>query len=424
MSRQGASRSEALSSEELLALVVGRRWFASKEREPEGAQVSAVAHADGDLELVLVEVRFLEGTHETYLLVLGYDDGTPQDALEHPERVRRLAALCGVDTPCATVRPMGVEQSNSSVVLDERHVMKVYRRLEAGPNPELELLRVLGESGFENAPRLTGSLEHRGDPLAAVLVVVTGLVDAAGGGWELAVDSLASGDPQWLLRRARRLGEVTGAMHAVLAASDDPQFAPEQPSAESVGLLAATIDEDISRLSMDVPSLAGTPFGLRLEATRDLVQELGHVGPPGLIARVHGDYHLGQVLWTRAGDWVVIDFEGEPARPLAERRRRTSPLRDVAGMLRSFAYAAGAADLLHGVVAPEAWEWSCRAAFLDGWRATVDPRLLPASEGGFDRLLELFELERLLYELRYELGNRPGWVPIPTAGLERLLEGR
>ena len=416
------TRSEALSSEELLELVVDRRWFASKEREREGARVSAVAHADGGLELALVEVRFLEGTHETYLLPLGFDDGTPVDALERPDLLRRLAALCGVETPCATVRPMGVEQSNSSVVLDEQHVLKVYRRLEAGPNPELELLRVLGESGFANAPRLTGSLEHRGEPLDAVLAVVTGLVEAVGGGWELAVGALASGDPLWLPRRARRLGEVTGSMHTALAATDDPQLAPEQPSAESVGLLAATIDEDVSRLSAEVAGLEGTTLGRRLEAVRDLVQDLGHVGPPGLVARVHGDYHLGQALWTTTEDWVVIDFEGEPARPLAERRRRTSPLRDVAGMVRSFAYAAGAAALLHGVAAPEGWEWSCRAAFLDGWRATVDPRLLPASEGGFERLLELFELERLLYELRYELGNRPDWASIPVAGLERLLE--
>lgn len=416
------SRSEALSSDQLLALVVGRRWFASKGREPEGAHVSAVTHAIGDLELALVEVRFLEGTHETYLLALGFGDDGPQDALERPEHVRRIAALCGVETPCATVRPMGVEQSNSSVVLDERHVLKLYRRLEAGPNPELELLRILGEAGFENAPRLTGSLEHRGDPLAVSLAVVTAFVAAVGGGWELTVGALASGDPDWLPRRAHRLGEVTGAMHAALAATDDVRFAPEQPSAEAVGLLAATVDEDVSRLSADVPGLAGTPLALRLEAVRDLVHDLGHVGPPGLMTRVHGDYHLGQVLWTEAGDWVAIDFEGEPGRSLAERRRRTSALRDVAGMLRSFAYAASGVELLHGVEAPEGWEWSCRAAFLDGWRSTVDPRLLPESEAGFDRLLELFELQKLLYELRYELGNRPDWVAIPAGGLERLLE--
>ncbi len=415
------SRSERLSSDQLLALVQGQRWFAARGRELEGAHVSAIAHADDDLELALVEVRFLEGTHETYLLALGFDAEEPYDALEQPEHARRIAALCGVETPCATVRPMGVEQSNSSIVLDERHVLKLYRRLEAGPNPELELLRLFAEAGFENAPRLNGSLEHRGDPLDTSLAVVTGLVDAVGGGWELTIAALASGDPGWLPQRGYRLGEVTGAMHAALAATDDPQLAPEQPSAEAVGLLAATIDEDVARLSVDALEL-GVSLPLRPEAVRDLVHDLSHVGPPGLVTRVHGDYHLGQVLWTATGDWVAIDFEGEPGRSLAERRRRTSVVQDVAGMLRSFAYAARGVKLLHGVEAPEDWEWSCRAAFLDGWRSTVDDRLLPASEGGFDRLLDLFELQKLLYELRYELAHRPDWVVIPIAGLERLLE--
>lgn len=418
------SRVERLSSDELLGLVAGRRWFATKQREPESAQLAAVAHADDELELALVEIRFLEGTHDTYLLALAFDGDTPADALERPASVRRLAELCGIVTPCVEVRPMSVEQSNSSLMLDERYVLKLYRRLEAGPNPEIELLRALEQAGFASAPALAGWLERRGDPLDAALAVVTDRVDARGGGWELTLAALAAGDPDWLPRRAHRLGEVTGALHAALAAVDDPQLAAEQPSAESVSLLAATIDEDAARLVVDVPSLAGTPLALRLEALRDLAQELGHVGSPGLVTRVHGDYHLGQVLWTRAGDWVVIDFEGEPARPLAERRRRSSPLRDVAGMLRSFAYVPRAAALLHGVRVVEEWEWSCRAAFLDGWRSTVDQRVLPASEGGLERLLELFELQRLLYELRYELGNRPEWVPIPVEGIERLLEAR
>ena len=141
------SRAEALGSAELLELVADRRWFAAKGREPDEAHVSGVAHVDGDFELVLVEVGFPEGTHETYLLPLHFDGEDPHDALEHPEDVRRIAALCGVETPCADVRPIGVEQSNSSVVLDEQFVLKVYRRLEAGPNPEVELLRALARGG-------------------------------------------------------------------------------------------------------------------------------------------------------------------------------------------------------------------------------------------------------------------------------------
>ena len=160
----------------------------------------------------------------------------------------------------------------------------------------------------------------------------------------------------------------------------------------------------------------------RAEDLRDLVHELSAVGPAGLAIRTHGDYHLGQVLWTTDGDWVVIDFEGEPARSLPERRRKRSPVRDLAGMTRSFAYAADAALLLDGIVAPEGWVDACREAFLEGYLATADERLLPPSRIGFDRLLTMFELEKLVYELRYETRNRPGWATIPIVGMLRLLE--
>jgi maltokinase len=131
------SRSEKLSSEQLLELIVGRRWFASKGRDPENAHVSAVTHVEAELELALVEVRFPEGTHETYLLALSFKGDVPSDALDQPRSVRRIAELAGVKAPCKTVRPVGVEQSNSSVVIDERLVLKLYRRLEAGPSPEV-----------------------------------------------------------------------------------------------------------------------------------------------------------------------------------------------------------------------------------------------------------------------------------------------
>jgi maltokinase len=216
------SRAEALTSEQLLELVADQRWFASKERDPESAHVSAVTHADAELELVFVEVRFPEGTHETYLLALTFDGDKPSDALEHAPSVRRIAALAGVKAQGKTVRGIGVEQSNSSVVIDEQLVLKLYRRLEAGPSPEVELLSALAEAGFDGVPRLVGSLEHTAEPLPAALAVVTELVQAVGGGWELTLASLADGDPDWLPRRARRLGEVTGAMHTALAASTVP----------------------------------------------------------------------------------------------------------------------------------------------------------------------------------------------------------
>ena len=319
------------------------------------------------------------------------------------------------------MRRIGVEQSNSSVVVDARHVLKLYRRLEAGPNPELEMLRALGGRGFANAPRLEGDLEHREPPVEATLAIVTGFVDSRGGAWELTLDSLSS-DPEWLPRRARGLGEVTGAMHSALADVDDPHFTPEEPSAESVALLGASIDEEIESVFLNLPDLPGLEdAAVRAGDLRDLAQSLSQVGPPGRYIRVHGDFHLGQVLCSLADDWIVIDFEGEPGRSLPERRQRHSPLRDVAGMLRSFAYAADAARILHGVDVPEAWEERCREVFLDGYRAAVDPLLLPPSDVGAERLLALFELQKLSTS-PLRLGNRPDWVRIPVAGLLRLLE--
>lgn len=411
-------RLDALPSDVLLALVVEQRWFASKDRVPEHARVVGVAYEDDELALPFVEIEFPEGTHELYLLALGVDRAAPYDALEDPGLVRRLAALCGVETPAETVREMGVEQSNSTVVVDGRHVMKLFRRLDAGPSPEVELLGALGAAGFPNAPALQGVLEHHGDPLEATLAVVTSLVPAVGAGWELTLDSLAADDADWLPQRARRLGEVTAAMHNVFAETPDPRLAPEEASAEAMALLLARVEEEAERLATE---WAESPIATRVADVRDLVNELAQVGPPGLAVRIHGDYHLGQVLWSDSGDWVVIDFEGEPARSLAERRQRTSGLRDVAGMMRSFAYAADGATHLRGVEPPAGWEDACRGAFLDGYTAIVDERLLPGGGSGIERLLGLFELQKLLYELRYELANRPDWVDIPLAGLERML---
>jgi trehalose synthase-fused probable maltokinase len=138
------------------------------------------------------------------------------------------------------------------------------------------------------------------------------------------------------------------------------------------------------------------------------------------VIRHHGDYHLGQVLWT-GERWVVLDFEGEPARPLAERRRKRSPLRDVAGMLRSFAYVASASQITNGIEPPPDWEARCRREFMDGYVGEVDSSLIPTGPA-LDRVLQIFELEKAVYELRYELDNRPDWVRIPVAGIVRMLD--
>jgi trehalose synthase-fused probable maltokinase len=213
-------------------------------------------------------------------------------------------------------------------------------------------------------------------------------------------------------------------MHTALGSDQsDPAFGPESPSIESLGLLTATVDEEIERLFLTLPEdderLA--PIVGRGEEVREHLRVLTHAGATGKIIRTHGDYHLGQTLWSEE-DWVILDFEGEPARSLAERRRKRSPLRDVAGMLRSFAYVSIASDLVRGTPAPEGWEEQARAQFLDGYLDTADASLLPAGSLAIDRLLAVFELEKAVYELRYELDNRPDWVRIPVAGIQRLIE--
>ena len=213
-------------------------------------------------------------------------------------------------------------------------------------------------------------------------------------------------------------------MHSVLASDlHDHAFAPEEPSSEALSLLTATIDEQIEQVFLDLPpdNPALAPILGRGEEIRDRLQAMSHVGVGGRLIRHHGDYHLGQTMLRDAG-WIILDFEGEPARSLLERRRKRSPLRDVAGMLRSFAYAASASELLRGVPAPEGWEDQARSAFLDAYMETVDAGLLPAGRPATEKLLAIFELEKAVYELRYELNNRPDWVSIPVAGIARLLQ--
>jgi trehalose synthase-fused probable maltokinase len=242
-------------------------------------------------------------------------------------------------------------------------------------------------------------------------------------GWELALDELQSA-PEQFLARLRRLGQVTGLMHTVLGSdSSDPNFAPEEPSVEALALLTATVEEEINRIFFELPEEieALDPIRGRGEEVRESLALLSHAGSFGRIIRHHGDFHLGQTL-SVDDDWIILDFEGEPARSLPERRRKRSPLRDVAGMLRSFAYAVSAVEILRGAPAPAGWEERAREEFMNGYLETADGALLPAGDVAIERLLTVFELEKAVYELRYELNNRPEWIHIPVAGILRMLE--
>ena len=435
-----------MEERELIEFAIAQRWFGSKAREVTQARIVDVAALPASTyRIAIVEFMFPEGTHENYQLLLGVQDGDVPDGLADPSLARELvhamrggralqaqeglisfqaiAGFADAARELATVRLIASEQSNSSVVFDEELILKVFRRLEPGVNPELEMLRFLTERDFPNVARLAGWYAYAGRPLETTLGVLQQFVAGALDGWELALDELEK-EPEQFHGRVRRLGEVTGTMHSVLGSdSGDPSFCPEETSAEALGLLTATVDEEIERVFLELPEgvEALEPIMGRGEEVREQLRMLSHFGTVGRVIRHHGDFHLGQTLWAD-GDWVIIDFEGEPARSLAERRRKRSPLRDVAAMLRSFAYAASAVELLRGVEAPEGWEERARADFLDGYLTTVDQSLMPAGREAIDRLIAIFELEKAVYELRYELNNRPDWVRIPVAGMLRLLE--
>jgi maltokinase len=449
----------ALDEEKLADWLLERRWFGSKARAVASIHVlDVVAIHDGPpaLSSALVEARYPGGTHDVYQLLLGVgpdggDDAlidevggaAVYDAFADPRACRLLGDLLrdgaevhgeharvefhwldGVDPPRqgAQVRAMGAEQSNTSIVYDEALVLKAFRRVEAGDNPELEMLRFLSHRGFAHVAELGGWYQYEGELMAATFGVVQRFVPNARDGWELCLDELTS-DPEGYVGRLRDLGAVIGRMHTVLASDpSDPAFAPEEPSDESLALLTATIDEEIERLFLELPDDdAVAPIAGHAAEVRDRLQLLSHVGARGRLIRTHGDLHLGQTMLSDDG-WVVLDFEGEPARPLLERRRKRSPLRDVAGMLRSFAYAASASELQRGRPAPEGWEERAREAFLGGYLETVDSALVPPGEAPTRTMLSIFELEKAVYELRYELNNRPDWVGIPVAGIARLLE--
>jgi len=428
----------------LVDYVTGQRWFGSKTRDVVGATIvdsATLRPGDPPLELLLVEIRFDTGTHETYQMVAEGELDTianPESASELLRLIRQGArlegregtfelepvarGLAGVPVSPTSVQLVATEQSNSSVVFDESLILKVFRRLEPGVNPELELLRFLTGHGFEHIAALAGWYAYTGEPMDATLGIVQRFVPGGIDGWELALDSLGA-RAAWFHGELRHLGEVTGELHTMLGSdSSDPSFAPEQTSTESLGLLMATVDEDIESIFLDLPEdePALEPLRGRGEEVRERLRLLTSVGGAGRVIRHHGDFHLGQTLHTDDG-WVLLDFEGEPARTLPERRRKRSPLRDVAGMLRSFAYVAAAVPLLRGIEPPPGWEAIARGEFLEGYQAHVDPSLVPAG-ASMDKLLQVFELEKAVYELRYELSHRPDWIQIPVAGIVRMLE--
>jgi maltokinase len=462
---QGLDIPRVLDDESLRDWISVQRWYASKSRSITGIEIveRVVLREDPLLLLSLIQTRFATGTHELYQLLFTLRPATEQagadgvsgariatvgdcevrDALADPgeagELLRRIRGGDQIETSegcfsfhCsdprvdiaddAPVRLMGVEQSNSSIVFDERFVLKAFRKLEPGVNPELEMLRFLTSHGFANVPPLLGWYEYEGHALSSTLGVVQQFLPDAVEGWELALEEIPTA-PDRFLERLGSLGRVTAEMHNVLASdASDPAFSAEEPSHEALSLLTATVDEDIERIFFRLPDDERvSPIAGRGQDVRERLAARAQIGVGGRVIRTHGDYHLGQTLRTPE-HWVIIDFEGEPARPLPERRQKRSPLRDVAGMLRSFAYVSSAVEIQRGGTAPAGFEREAREQFLKEYFAALDPTLLPHGEAAISNLLSIYELEKAIYELQYELNNRPDWVAIPVAGIVRLLE--
>lgn len=460
--REHASRGDLsfLAGDALQEWVIGQRWFGAKGRTVSALEVlQGVPLRDEEplLILALIAARFPAGTHDLYQVPIGIrhaDEGwdrgviaevggwTVYDGLTDPELARELLRrmrqesiaraggstltfrwMEGPELNGDDIRPMGVEQSNSSMVYGDALVLKSFRRLEPGINPELELLRFLHGHGFENIAPLAGWYEYEGRLVESTLGILQQYLKGARDGWSLAVEPDGE-DPDKLIEQLDELGGVTGRMHSVLGSdASDSAFAPEEPTDESLALITATVDEDIERIFKNLPAEDENvaPIAGRAQDIRERLGQLSRIGAGGRTIRTHGDYHLGQVMLTERG-WVILDFEGEPARPLPERRQKRSPLRDVAGMLRSFSYVAAAGDILGTRTMPEDWEERARAAFLEGYFREVDPALLPPGQESTEKLLSVFELEKAVYELNYEINNRPDWVGIPVQSILRLLE--
>lgn len=325
-------------------------------------------------------------------------DGSLLESIRDQPRVHRVAA----------------EQSNTSIVFDDKVILKLIRKLDFGNNPEWEMGQFLRRNGFRHTPPLLGGIVLQGAMLATVAVVHQ-FVQVESDGWAWALQELQGPRPSSaMLAEVRMLGQRLGELHSVLASEpDNPEFAPEPLQTEDLQRWASSITGElgttINAVGKKLPRLAE-----RRDELVERIQALARVQPSGKKIRIHGDLHLGQTLRS-GGEWLIFDFEGEPSRTYAQRREKYTPLRDVAGMLRSFAYAAAAVELHGGV--PGDRIRPVRHAFLDGYRSSADPALLPSDEESFEVILGTLELEKLLYELRYEVNHRPDWVRIPAHSL-------
>ncbi|TGN87563.1 maltokinase [Streptomyces griseoluteus] len=337
-----------------------------------------------------------------------YDPRPAEVLLEALRTGARVGALRFERDPAHEIRDqlvarlMTAEQSNSSVVYGDTFILKLLRRVTAGINPDLELPLALAREGCARVPAPVAWLRADLDTEPYVLAVLQPFMNGATDGWELALRELAKGGD--FTHEARALGRATAEVHTALARAL-PTVTLGHAQLE---LLAGGMTERLAAAVQAVPALRPYETGLRsaFEALADLARE----GQTWTAQRVHGDLHLGQCLRSPGDGWSLIDFEGEPSRPLAERRMPQPAVRDIAGMLRSFDYAAHSAK----TPAPD-WAHACRAAYCTGYAEVTgrDPRTDPV-------MLRAYETDKAIYEVVYEARHRPEWLAVPMSAVRRL----
>lgn len=414
-----------------------QRWFRAKQR-PIAAVTQVDAASLEHAELRVLEVAYADGGAPDHYLVPTIEGREPRDgegawsaivramADGMQLRAERGSFSCSRTDAFGDLLPsaeqalealgerrLRVEQSNTSVVIGERLILKLYRLLEPGENPDLEVSAFLTDAGFADTPAVAGAMAYTVDgEEQAAAAMLQAYVPSTGDGWAAMLRALAE-DPRRGIQIAATLGGVTAAMHAALASRPDHPSFPAR--AATVPETAAWRSSAERQLAQAVSAVSGDAHPRLVElapaVTARFADTFASATGEARVSRIHGDYHLGQLLARTDGGYSVIDFEGEPARPLAERRQPGSPLRDVAGMLRSLDYAARTASRDDATLDAEDWLAEARVAFIGAY-GDIGP-----DEAG---LLQAFELEKACYEVRYEAGNRPGWLWLPLAAVERL----
>jgi maltose alpha-D-glucosyltransferase/alpha-amylase len=451
--------SKAVRQDEWVAFLQAQRWFSGKGRTIASVNPQACCSVDSALSVVVLRVAYAAEDHEDYLLPLLVGTGEEPggiaqvggrpllDALSREEGWRRLleafgrsrhagqdlslrVELLGAAPRQGKFRLGSVDQSNSWSIVGDLFV-KSYRRLQPGENLDVEVCRFLTHRGGTRTPVLRGVLSVEGDFGEATLLSLQDAIVNQGTGWELACEQVAltvDGGVvdlgPWAL-----LGLAMADLHRVLA-SDGPDaigtlpLHPPDLQAVATGAMALA-REVLSELSAtELPPAASGLAHLLRHRTAGLLRRIKAPRIPDGTChrqRIHGDIHLGQVLWDGSA-FSIIDFEGEPGRAVEERRRKQSPAKDLAGMLRSFDYAARAGlpqgTGQAGELLAREWRNKARKAFRTAYEDAIGAEpFLPSDPVLCGKLVDLFELEKAFYELKYELRNRPDWVEIPMAGL-------